>query len=303
MLNRLNGLQGGAEVERRLAACRAKLFARRAGRVRPGLDDKVLADWNGLLIGALARASAIFDEPGWLALASGAFDFIATQMSEGPRLRHAWREGSAGAQAFALDYAAMIRAALALHEATQEARYVDQAKSWAGALIAFHTDAATGMLYTAAADATGVPLRLAPASDEAVPNAHGPWLHALTQLGLLTGDTAWQARADALFSQLAADALGQGLSHCSILNAFDFRQRNVHVAIAEADGALLTEALRHELLNRVVERVRPGEAASAAPAVAALAKLHMPAAVVCRNQACSAPMRNPAELRGFFLLK
>jgi uncharacterized protein len=296
VLNRLNGLQGDVETEAKLAAWRAELFARRAGRVRPGLDDKVLADWNGLMIAALARASAVFDEPTWLGLAARAFDFIAKHMSEGARLNHAWRNGARGAQGFALDYAAMIRAALALHEVTQETGYLEHARKWADTLIAFHTDAETGMLYTAAADATGVPLRLAPTSDEAVPNAHGPWLHALAHLGVLTGEPEWHSRADALFGQLAADALGQGLSHCSILNAFDFRRRNAHVAIVEGDGALLAEALRHELLNRIVERVALGGGA-ATPAVSALARLSAPAAVVCRSETCSAPVHDAAGLR------
>ena len=296
VLNRLNGLQGDTATEDKLAACRAELFARRALRMRPGLDDKVLADWNGLLITALARASAVFGEPQWLALAVRAFDFVETHMNANGRLNHVWRDGKRGAQAFALDYAVMIRAALTLHEATQDARYIAHARAWAGALIAFHTDAATGMLYTAASDSTGVPLRLAPASDEAVPNAHGPWLHALVHLGVLTGEPEWHARADALFGQLAADALGQGLSHCAILNAFDFRMRNAHVAIAEAGGALLAEALKHDLLNRVVERVAPG-VQGAAPAAAALARLAMPVAVVCRGETCSAPVHDAAGLR------
>ena len=299
VLNRLNGLKGDAEIEASLAASRTKLLARRAARARPGLDDKVLADWNGLTITALARASAVMEEPGWLTLAQRAFDFIVAKMTEGARLCHSWREGARGVSAFALDYATMTRAALALHEATQETRYLTHARAWAGALIAWHTDTASGMLYTAAADAPGVPLRLAPTSDEAVPNAHGPWLHALMHLGVITGEPEWLARADALFGQLAADALGQGLNHGSILNAFDFRQRHAHVAIAEDGTALLDVALQHQLLNRVVQRADAADpASSVAPAMAALARLPLPVAVVCRGNVCSAPAHLPEALRG-----
>ena len=85
---------------------------------KPGRDDKVLADWNGLTIAALARASAVFGEPAWLETARAAFDFIMTKL-RGPdgRLLHAWREGHPGARALLDDYASMARAALALFEA------------------------------------------------------------------------------------------------------------------------------------------------------------------------------------------
>ena len=303
VLNRLAGIASNAETGRRLAAMRAKLFLRRAARVRPGLDDKVLADWNGLMIAALARASAVFGEPAWLDMAQAAFAFVRDAMTHGDQLRHTWRAAAVGEHGFALDYAAMIRAALALHEATQDAGYLAWAKAWARTLIDTHADAATGMLHTNAAHVGGILLRLAPTADEALPNAHGPWLHALVQLGVLTGEAEWARRADALFSQLAANALGQGLNHCSILNAYDFRERIMHVAIAEDGRDMLDEALRHALLNRVVEQVRgnggPPDAARArdAPAISALGRLPRPVAVICRAETCSAPVHGPAELQ------
>ncbi len=107
--------RGTPEEEAGLAASRAKLFALREARSKPGRDDKVLADWNGLTIAALARASATFDQPAWLQTARAAFDFIMAKL-RGPdgRLLHAWREGHPGARALLDDYASMARAALAL---------------------------------------------------------------------------------------------------------------------------------------------------------------------------------------------
>ncbi len=93
---------------------RGKLLKEREKRIRPGLDDKVLADWNGLMIAALVNASIILDEPSWLAMARRAFDFIAQQMTRGDRFGHSWREGQLLLPGLASDYAAMIRAALAL---------------------------------------------------------------------------------------------------------------------------------------------------------------------------------------------
>src|SRR6202023_3952543 len=106
------------ETENRLASMRASLLAVRDLRIRPGLDDKVLADWNGLMIAGLVNAGVLLDDPDWITLAARAFAFIATSMTRGDRLGHAWRAGRLVYPGLASDFAAMVRAALALHEAT-----------------------------------------------------------------------------------------------------------------------------------------------------------------------------------------
>ena len=134
ILNRLKPLPRSAEDEARLAALRAKLLAARDARVRPGLDDKVLADWNGLMIAALANASLMFNESSWLDIAKRAFAFIARAMTRGDRLGHSRRQGQLKFPGLASDFAAMIRAALALYEASGEQGYLDQALAWQHAL-------------------------------------------------------------------------------------------------------------------------------------------------------------------------
>ena len=131
ILNRLKPLPRSEEDEARLAGLRAKLFAAREPRVRPGLDDKMLADWNGLTIAALANASRILAEPTWLAIAERAFAFVVRGMTRGDRLGHSWRDGQLKFPGLASDFAAMIRAALALYEVDRPA-----ALSGAGARVA-----------------------------------------------------------------------------------------------------------------------------------------------------------------------
>ena len=107
--------------EQRLASLRAKLKAVRDKRVWPGWDDKVLADWNGLMIAGLAEAGLAFERPEWIALAERAFAFIREQMTaEDGRLRHSWREGKAHNPATVDDYANLCREALALHGDVEE---------------------------------------------------------------------------------------------------------------------------------------------------------------------------------------
>ncbi|HEX2656180.1 MAG TPA: thioredoxin domain-containing protein, partial [Xanthobacteraceae bacterium] len=96
ILNRLNdppGMERGPSDEQRLSVLRTKLLRIRDHRVRPGLDDKVLADWNGLMIAALVNAGTLLGEPTWIEISCRAFDFIATQMTRGDRLGHSWRDG------------------------------------------------------------------------------------------------------------------------------------------------------------------------------------------------------------------
>ena len=122
ILNRLNPQPRSDDDEARLAALRTKLLGVRDTRIRPGLDDKVLADWNGLMIAALANASLLFAEPSWLDTAERAFAFIARAMTRGDRLGHSWREEKLKFPGLASDFAAMIRAALALYEFDRPAK-------------------------------------------------------------------------------------------------------------------------------------------------------------------------------------
>src|SRR6185437_10462227 len=157
-----------AADEARLAALRAILLAARAGRIRPGLDDKVLADWNGLMIAALVNTAVVFDEPSWLAIAKRAFDFIAASMTKGDRLGHSWRAGKLLYPGLASDFAAMIRAALALHEATGQAAYLDRALGWQRAFDAHYANAGNGGYFLTADDADGLVVRPGSTSDDAI---------------------------------------------------------------------------------------------------------------------------------------
>src|SRR5690606_18405725 len=131
---KMGGDAAGGPDEARLAMLRGKLLKEREKRIRPGLDDKVLADWNGLMIAALAQAATAFDEPGWLTMARQAFDFVADHMSRDGRLGHSWRAGQLLLPGLASDYACMIKAALALNEATGERAYLERAVAWQQAL-------------------------------------------------------------------------------------------------------------------------------------------------------------------------
>ena len=128
ILNRLKRSDLGSDDGAPCRRCAQSCWRAAQSRVRPGLDDKVLADWNGLMIAALVHAACAFDEPDWLQTRRERLSTSSQRsMTRGDRLGHSWREGKLLVPALASDYAAMIRAALALFEATGDNAYLEQA--------------------------------------------------------------------------------------------------------------------------------------------------------------------------------
>ena len=107
-------------------------------------DDKVLADWNGMTIAALANAGAVFRNTEWTMAAMRAFDFVERALGDGDRLYHSWRNGKRQHTGFADDYAQMARAAFALWEATSDKRYLDRAQAWVRVLNEHFWDVQNG---------------------------------------------------------------------------------------------------------------------------------------------------------------
>ena len=306
ILNRLKGEPAAAQDERRVARLRAKLLERRSLRQRPSLDDKVLADWNGLAIAALVNAGLSFGEPFWIEMARAAFGFIIGHMLRqeddgGVRLGHSYRKGMLVFPGIASDYAAMMRAALALAEASaldEARRLCDLAKSFAAALEKHHVDGRTGYLAIAADDARDVVIRLQPTVDEAVPNAHGLYAQALLKLASLSGDAKMRERADRLIATLDSAMLTNPYGHASLLNAIDQRLGEVEIVIlgeGEESGALRDAALGTPFLNRTVRLAAMTAGSEQFPEIAAHPR-DKPAAFACTEGRCSLPATRPEEI-------
>lgn len=299
ILNRLHSLDMlPAAEENRLAALRSKLLARRDVRVRPGWDDKVLADWNGLMIAALARAARVFGRPEWLEMAETAFGFIASEMMDGPRLVHSWRAGRAGATATLSDYANMISAALRLNEATGRGHYLDQAVLWTDILDRRYWLDEGGYAMTAD-DARDLIVRLRSGQDDATPNGNAVMVSNLAALSVLTGESRFVERAGALIEAFTGDIGQSVVAHCGMLAAsidLTAPQSVIIAAGAGADG--LIEALNGVSLPGALEFVvGDREAADAVPGLAGKGAVGgRAAAYVCSGPQCSAPVTDAARL-------
>ena len=298
ILNLLKHLPRCIEDGAKLAMLRQKLFVLRESRIRPGLDDKILADWNGLMIAALANAGSMLDQPDWIARADRAFDFIAESMTRGDRLGHSWRQGRLLYPGLASDFACMIRAALALYEATGRPERLELALGWQQAFEAAYANPQNGGYYLTASDAEGLVVRPASTSDDATPNPNAIAAQNLLRLAALAGDARWRERADRLFDGVLSGAADNLLSHAALLNALDLRLNAAEIVVTGPDHArFAAAALRLPYLNRIMLRAPSATALPAGhPAQAKIAAGAGSAAFICIGETCSRPVTDPEQI-------
>ncbi len=291
------------EDEARLAALRQKLKAVRDKRVWPGWDDKVLADWNGLMIAALANAGAVFGRPDWRDAALRAFDAIWRDMrGDDGRLLHSWRNGTARHRGTLDDHANMARAALALFETDGESRHLEAARLLVEALDAHFHDTSGGGYFFTAADAADVIVRRKDAHDNAVPSGNGTMVGVLARLWALTGEERFRDRAEEVVAAFAGEVERNFFPLMTLMNNAELLQALTEVVIIgspvdPATGALTAVVHSRSLPNKVMRSLSPDAVLPPGHPAAGKGLVDgRPAAYVCREMACSAPVVEPTEL-------
>jgi hypothetical protein len=302
VLRRTLAPHGDAKAEAGLAKARATLFALREKRPKPALDDKILADWNGLLIAALARSAAFAASPNYLKAARAAFAFIdETLRDEKGKLAHAWRKGRVGAAGMLDDYASMARAALYLFEATGARSYLVRAVALAKEAQDLFGDA-DGSFFITARDAVDLPgARPRHARDGATPSGIGLIAEVFARLHHLTGEKNWRDDCERLIQAFtgARDAMAQSPL---LLAAADFLERAAVVVIAgdpddERAQALLAAALASPDPATCVLRTLDGaDWPDSSPGYGRAPLDGAPAAYLCRGSVCSLPVTTVAAL-------
>jgi uncharacterized protein YyaL (SSP411 family) len=290
--------------ERVLARCRAILLKHRATRVPPEWDDKVLADWNGLAIQALARAGAAFDQPGWIAAAETAFRFIETHMTdpETGRLIHAWRDGRARHPSTLEDHANLARAALFLFEATGEGTFLTRARALVDAVEAHFADAAGGGYFLAAADTPHLLHRTKPIHDNATPAGNGTMLDVLARLHALTGDADLRVRAESLIQAFAAPDPQRLAAQPLYVCAVEMLDAAVQVVVVGDPDDARTQALTRAYFAAAHPRgvlyraADPAAIPDGHPAHGKGLIDGAPAAYVCVGPVCGLPVTAPQAL-------
>ncbi len=300
--NRKPALLSDAD-EARLAALRLQLKAVRDKRVWPSWDDKVLADWNGLMIAALANAAAVFDRPAWRAAAVRAFEAVWTTMrGDDGRLFHSWRNDMRKHRGTLDDHVNMARAALVLFETGGDSAYLDAACALVEVLDAHFLDVDGGGYFFTAADAADVIVRRKDAHDNAVPAGNGTAVGVLARLWSLTGEPRYRGRAEAVVAAFAGEVEGNFFPLMTLMNGAELLQSMVDIVIVgppdhAATRALIAAVHDRSLPDKVVRLVAPDAVLPPTHPAAGKGMVgERPAAYVCRNMACSAPVTDGAAL-------
>jgi uncharacterized protein YyaL (SSP411 family) len=293
ILHRTNtGIEKGAYD----AQLRALLGALRS-RVRPGRDGKALADWNGLLIAALAEAATSLDRPDWLEAARSAYRFVRESADAAGRLPHSILGERRLFPAMSSDYAAMANAAVALYAATGESPYLDDAVRDLATLDRWYCDEQNVGHYLTASDSADVPLRIRGDVDEAIPSATAQLIEAFARVATATNrldlyDRAW-AIAKAATGRVRKQAYGQ----VGIVNACTLLESARKLVVVEDPAApSLTQLARRRPDPRRVDLMLPLGAEPVELPGSVQLDTTSPAAWLCVGQACLPPMTGPAEL-------
>jgi uncharacterized protein len=292
-----------AEEEAALRACLDALRAARAHRVPPLRDDKVLADWNGLMISALTAAAATFDEPEWLDAARQVFAFVTRHMAAGVRLHHVWCAGAAHQPGVLDDYANMARAALALFETTGEQDFLRWAETWVQTAGTHHWDDAEGGYFLSADDTVDIIARPKTIADHATPSGNGVMAEVLARLFLITGNDAYRARCEALIRLFSGNNAQYLISIPGLMTSYELLERGIQVVIIGEAADPRTRALHRAAFIagaplKVMTLLAPNEALPEAhPAAGKTLVDGSPAAYVCTGPTCSAPVTDPAALK------
>jgi uncharacterized protein YyaL (SSP411 family) len=299
ILNRLKTLElRSSEDEARLAALRAKLLARRNHRVPPGHDDKVLADWNGLMIKALAEAGLRLKMPHWIAAAEQAFVTVLNHLHRRGRLQHSWRLGQARGLGTADDYANLIAAALTLYTATAKASFLTHGQELADEFIANYWDSERGGFFFTSQAATDLLIRTHYAHDDATPSANGTMISSLHRLHLLTGNALYEDHARKLEDVFSQRAAQNPFAHGSMLASLE-EAPAILQAVIFAEGTAATKWVDAILKLPVAEPVifYASESQSLPQGHPARGKTATAETLyLCRGTTCSLPVTSPDEV-------
>jgi hypothetical protein len=288
------------ELWQRMEQAREALFAHREQRVHPFKDDKVLADWNGLMIAALAKAAQAFGEEAYAEAASQAAQFVLTTMVRADgRLLHRYRDGDAALLAYAADHAFLIWGLLELYEATFDVTYLEQSLRLNAVALEHYWDEDGGGLFSTSDDGEPLLVRQKDVYDGALPSANSVAMLNLLRLARMTAQPELERRAAEIGRAFSKTASATPMAHTQLLMAVDVALGpSVEVVIAGKLGTRdcenMLRALRSDLAPHRVVLFRPDEEA---PEIARLAPFteHQTSvrgratAYVCRNYTCETP--------------
>ncbi len=296
-----------AQLTAALARARQQLLQARQQRPPPGLDDKALTAWNGLLIGALADAARILGRDDFRQAAIRAANFLLSALrTEQGRLLRTYKDGQARLNGYLEDYALLAEGLLALHQATLDVRWLHEAQILADSMLAHFWDDAQGGFFSTSDDHETLVTRPKDVIDNAIPSANASAAGVLLQLGRLLGDEQYESHGVAILRLLYDSAMRAPGAFSRLLCVADFYLTPAQdIAVigaphAAETQALLAEIARHYLPNALVTAAAPDDRSIRArlPLLAGRQQIGgKPTVYVCENFACQRPVNTVDGLR------
>ncbi len=310
ILNRLRrGKPADLNTERTLVTAKTKLLAARATRPRPKRDEKILVDWNGLMIAALTRAAAAFGRDDWLNHAEQAYAAAAASGPTNLKLGHLVQTQPSAQDGFLEDYAAMIRAATILYETTGKPTYLAQAEVWIVYVDDYFSaphakDSNAKSYYQSSSITKDTITKPISAYDQPTPSGTSMMAENFARLYFFTGKNKYQESALSLIETFAETARRSPPSHATLISAADFLEHAVQVVIVCDAEEVLAVQRRDELLKIALASpntdciiIPPSNSLSPSnPAYGKRPPIGGAAAYICRGKICSLPIDNPTKL-------
>jgi uncharacterized protein YyaL (SSP411 family) len=300
-------LTRGTDEPENLDQIRAELYAARAERVWPGLDDKRLTSWNALAVSALAEAGAVLGREDYLDAARGAAEFVLTELRAADgRLLRTFKDGEGRLNAYLEDHAFLLEALLTLYESTFEPRWFAAARELADTMIERFSDEEHGGFFETSSDHERLVARRKDPEDHPIPSGNASAAYGLLRLAALTGEHSYESAAVGVLRLLHPLAPRHPQAFAHLLQALDFHLSPTHeVALAGADTAPLEAVVRSEFRPHLVlagenpahshPAVRGGP--NVVPLLEGRAEVDgRAAAYVCERFACKRPVTEPEEL-------
>ena len=298
----------GHSLQDSLNTALEKLFSARQKRIHPGKDDKILTDWNGLMIMALARAAQSFNEPVYATAAKRAAAFVLKHMStDDGRLLHRYREGEASLHGHVDDYAFFIAALIELYETFFDIKYLETALELNRVFIRHFWDRENGGFYFTADDAEEILVRKKEIYDAAVPSGNSVAMLNLLRLGRLTGDPDLEEKAAQIGRAFSNTVTEYPAAYTQLLAAVDFASGpSCEVVIAgnsqAEDTEAMLQALRSRFLPNKVVLLRPlDQKPSAVDSISGFTGPYdspdgKATAYICRDRNCRLPTSDIAKM-------
>ena len=281
-----------------LEAVKNRLFEERERRERPLLDDKILTDWNGLMIAALSKAARAFQVKEYAEEAVRSAEFLLGNMWDGDELLHRYREGEAQIGGFLDDYAFMVWGLIELYQATHEKRFLDEARRINEVMMDMFADPEGGFYFTSS-ESEELLTRRKDLYDGAIPSGNSVAFMNMMRLSRLTGNTSLEEEAAKLSRFFSSSVLGAPHAYSMLLSGLDFAfgpSTEVVVSGKKEDiRDIISQLDRRYLPNTVIHRYST-ELATSVGYISGMKPGDSPMIYVCTGFVCSLPTGNMEKM-------